>query len=114
MRPSVIFHITTAAQWAQAQASGRYEADSLVGEGFIHCSTGGQVARVANAGFRGQPGLVVLHIDEDAVGVPVRYENLEGGEELFPHLYGPLPAAAVAQATPLLPGPSGEFAFSAD
>jgi uncharacterized protein (DUF952 family) len=110
----MIYHITTSVRWAAAQSQGRYEADSLASDGFIHCSTEGQVARVANGAFRVQTGLVVLHIDEAALGVPVRYENLEGGEELFPHVYGPLPATAVTMATPLVPGPSGEFAFSAD
>jgi uncharacterized protein (DUF952 family) len=110
----MIFHITTATQWAEAEARGLYEAGSLSGEGFIHCSREEQVARVANAAFRGQGGLVVLHIDEDTVGIPVRYENLEGGEELFPHVYGPLLAVAVKRATPLEPGPGGRFAFADD
>ena len=28
-------------------------------------------------------------------------ENLEGGEELFPHIYGPIPVAAVTEVTML-------------
>jgi uncharacterized protein (DUF952 family) len=50
---------------------------------------------VLEARFAGVPGLVLLEIDLDRVGVEVRWENLEGGTEPFPHLYGPLPVAAV-------------------
>jgi uncharacterized protein (DUF952 family) len=34
----------------------------------------------------------------------IRYENLEGGDELFPHIYGRLDRAAVLAAEPLEPG----------
>ena len=101
-------------EWAEAEASGRYEADSLATEGFIHCSLDIQVARVANAAFRGRDGLVVLHIDERLLGANVKYENLEGGDELFPHIYGPLPATAVTKVTPLRVGAGGLFEFPSD
>ncbi len=105
-----IFHITTAAQWRSAQRAGTYEGDTLGTEGFIHCSTMQQVAVVANRVFRGREGLVVLHIDESRLSAPVKYENLEGGEELFPHIYGPLNAAAVEEVTQLV-STDGEFRF---
>ena len=47
------------------------------------------------ARFSGVRGLVLLEIDLARVPGEVRWENLEGGSELFPHLYGPLPASAV-------------------
>ena len=106
-----IFHITTESQWAAVERAGRYAGDSLAAEGFIHCSTAVQVATVANARFRGQAGLVVLHIDEARLDAPVKYENLEGGTELFPHIYGPLNANAVTAVTPLIPGTGGAFEF---
>ena len=107
----MIFHITTEAQWVAARKRGAYEADSLATDGFIHCSDEHQVARVGNAGFRGRTGLVVLHIDEQRVNADVRYENLEGGEETFPHLYGPLPVDAVIAVSPFIAGPNGDFTF---
>ena len=33
--------------------------------------------------------------------MPVVAENLPGGEELFPHIYGPLDPAAVTEVRPL-------------
>jgi len=104
-----IFHITTRAAWDEARAAGRYTADSLHTEGFIHCSQADQVTWVANTRFRGRTDLVLLHVDEAAVGAEVRRENLEGGTTLFPHIYGPLPVRAVMQVTPMTPSPDGTF-----
>jgi len=107
-----IFHITTGAAWDEARAAGSYTADSLQTEGFIHCSQAEQVAWVANTRFRGRSDLVLLHVDEAAVGAEVRRENLEGGTTLFPHVYGPLPVKAVMDVTPMTPSPDGTFDLS--
>jgi prephenate dehydrogenase len=109
-----IFHITTRGAWDQARTAGRYTADSLQTEGFIHCSQAEQVAWVANTRFRGRTDLVLLHVDEAAVGAEVRRENLEGGTELFPHIYGPLPVSAVINVTPMVPAADGTFDPAAD
>ena len=107
-----IFHITGSSEWAHAQAAGAYEGDTLSAEGFIHCSTEVQVAFVANAIYRGRGDLVVLHVDEARLLAPVKYENVEGGVELFPHIYGPLNLDAVITVTKFTPGPDGEFSFA--
>jgi uncharacterized protein (DUF952 family) len=107
-----IFHITTRAAWDDAQTAGSYTADSLTTEGFIHCSQAEQVAWVANTRFRGRTDLVLLCVDEAAVGAEVRRENLEGGTTLFPHIYGPLPVRAVMDVTPMTPSPDGTFDLS--
>jgi len=104
-----IYHITTATEWAAAVRLGRYEAPSLTGEGFIHCSEAGQVLRVANSIFRGRDGLVLLHIDTERLRPPVVYENLEGGTEKFPHVYGPINLDAVRRVTPFAPADDGRF-----
>jgi uncharacterized protein (DUF952 family) len=96
-----ILHITTAAAWADAQAHGAYTADSLSTEGFIHCSDPHQVMWVANQRFSGRTDLVILHIDPARLRAEVRYENLEGGTDLFPHVYGPIPREAVLEVVPL-------------
>jgi uncharacterized protein (DUF952 family) len=105
----VIFHITTEAGWARALACGMYTADSLVAEGFIHCSEADQYVWVANQCFAGRQDLVLLHVDEARLSAPVRRENLEGGARLFPHVYGPLPVASVVRVVPFRPGPAGTF-----
>ena len=105
----LIFHITTRDAWAEAQATGAYTADSLTSEGFIHCSDPHQVVWVANTRFRGRSDLILLHIREDALDAPVRRENLEGGQWLFPHVYGPICVGAVTAVTSLLPAADGTF-----
>jgi len=105
----VIFHITSAAAWNAAQTSGAYAADSLATEGFIHCSEADQYCWVANQRFRGRQDLVLLHIDETRLQAPVHRENLEGGERLFPHVYGALNLDAIVEVATFRPAASGEF-----
>jgi len=109
-KPSpVILHLATDAAWASALAAGKYTADSLATEGFIHCSDPRQVIWVANTRFRHRRDLILLHIAVEKLEAPVRYENLEGGSDLFPHVYGPLNLSAVVRATPFQPDADGGF-----
>jgi len=113
----MIYHIATAADWAQAQRSGQYTTSTrgrtLAEEGFIHASAAEQVAPVANAFYQGVPDLVVLVIDAGRVGPEIRYELVPGSDTPYPHIYGPLNADAVVGTQPLEPSPGGEFAFTA-
>lgn len=105
----VILHIASAAAWNEAHRRGVYVAESFDREGFIHCSTPEQVLAVANRLFHGRRDLFLLYIDVASLDAPLRYENLEGGSELFPHVYGPLPISAIARAALFEPGASGRF-----
>ena len=109
----MIYHITTPSDWQAAQSSGQYQAASLSSEGFIHCSLAEQVERSANLHFAGQRSLIVLVIDDQKTQSRVVYENTSGGQELFPHLYGPLETAAVVRVLPLELDAEGRFRFSA-
>jgi len=108
---SIILHITKRSDWTEAQTLGSYRADSFASQGFIHCSTPEQVIAVANVIFHGQRDLVILGIDEDKVVPEIRFENLDGGDNLFPHIYGPLNLDAVAQVVDFDPLPDGSFAL---
>jgi len=105
-----IYHITTPAAWQAAQQAGEYRADSLETEGFIHCSRFEQVTPTAGRHYAGQRGLVVLELDEAALGNTVKYEMAPIGE-LFPHIYGPIPVKVVLSVAPLILGPDGVFSF---
>lgn len=108
MSNEVIFHITSREAWEQAARCGRYTAPSL--DDRLHpFSQADQVVRVANNIFHGAEGLVLLHIDVKGLSAPVVYENVEGGSELFPHVYGPLEVSAVRAVTPFVPGHDGRF-----
>ena len=104
---AIIFHITTREAFRKEAAS--YSPEKFQTEGFIHCSTPDQVVKVADARFRGQSGLVLLCIETDKVQPEIRYENLEGGQELFPHIYGELNTDAVVQIVEFEPGAEGYF-----
>src|SRR5688572_15888285 len=106
---ATIFHITRRDEWERAQRKGTYQTPSLASEGFIHCSTSDQVVRTANRLFQGQTGLVLLEIDTGQVKREIKYENCEGGEEAFPHIYGTLDPGAVVRVLAFEPGEDGSF-----
>lgn len=106
---STILHITKWLEWEKAKTIGCYEIESLRTQGFIHCSTPDQIIEVANILFRGQTDLVLLYIDTNKLASPVRYENLEGSKQLFPHIYGTLNLEAVIEARDFQPHCDGTF-----
>ena len=107
---AIIFHIALRETWA-SRAGGSYSPEMFVVDGFVHCSTEDQVVKVADIRFRGQKGLVLLCIDTDKVTAEIRYENLEGGQELFPHIYGEINTDAVVRVAEFEPGAEGYFAL---
>ena len=109
----LIYHIARRADWESARTSGLYTADSLATEGFIHCSTARQVLATAQRIFAGRTDLVLIAIDSARVKAAIRYENLEGGRELFPHIYGPLEMIAVIAAHAFPPNADGGFDWPA-
>lgn len=106
---AIIFHITHPSDWEQAQRQGRYTSGSLASEGFIHCSKPDQIINTANRFYPRQKGLLLLAIAPARVEAEIRFENLEGGAELFPHIYGPLNLDAVSAVLPFEPDADGRF-----
>lgn len=97
----IVYHITSDSEWQTARSAGTYLPQGYSHDGFIHCSKEVQVVRTANRHYPGQKGLILLKIETDLVPSKVVEENLEGGAELFPHIYGPLPVSAVVASSPL-------------
>lgn len=104
VRP-VLHHLALAAEWDHAVAVGEYRRStigrSLEEEGFIHCSFAEQVAATAERFYAGRDDVVVLTIDPDRVSARVVVEDTIGSGESFPHIYGPLPVAAVVSVVAL-------------
>jgi uncharacterized protein (DUF952 family) len=109
-----IFHITSRTEAIDATRVGEYVPEAFEADGFIHSSYAHQLTRVADRHFRGGTDLVVLEIDPTALSCRVIDENLEGGAELFPHIYGRLPMSAVVRTHALLHRGDGRFELSAD
>jgi uncharacterized protein (DUF952 family) len=102
-----IFHIATAADWAEAQSSGAYTTSThgvtLEQEGYLHASREDQWQAVRERYYADvREPLVLLEIDTDLLDVPW-VEELPAPEatETFPHVYGPLSPDAVVAVTAL-------------
>jgi uncharacterized protein (DUF952 family) len=102
-------HITDEHSWIGALSAGAYTPETYQTEGFIHCSTAAQVLAVAQRFYAVRSDLVLLMIDADLVAPEIVFENLEGGTEQFPHIYGRLNIEAVVKVTAFSPDAAGEF-----
>jgi uncharacterized protein (DUF952 family) len=118
----VILHICPRADWDAAE--GFLTPPSLSSEGFVHCSDPGTVALPASALYAGRTDLVLLELDPARVGAPVRWEpgvrhgqveasDAEDPRPWFPHVYGPLPCAAVVAVHAFPPEDDGTFRLPA-
>jgi uncharacterized protein (DUF952 family) len=106
---SALFHITSAEEAGDAVRAGVYAPGAFEAEGFIHCSYSRQICDVANRLFSGRSDLVLLEIDRTQVTCRVVDENLEGGAQLFPHIYGRLQVGAVVKIHRFPCGDDGRF-----
>ncbi|MFO0758353.1 MAG: DUF952 domain-containing protein [Byssovorax sp.] len=97
----VIYKVCAAAEWREAVARGSYAGSAVdLRDGFIHFSTGAQLAETLRRHFAGRRDLVRVAFDPSALGPALRWEPSRGGD-LFPHLYGALPAV-LARSTSYL------------
>ena len=97
-----IFHLAMPDDWAAAFQTGEYTMSTrgrtLEEEGFIHASTHEQLEATANRVYADVDQLVVLSIDPERVPHRIEWEPpAPGVDELFPHIYGPLPIGAVVR-----------------
>ncbi len=96
-----LFKIATREQWARTRETGVFPGAPVDhADGYVHLSTAGQVRETAARHFAGQMDLVLLWVAPDRLDEAIRFEPSRGGD-LFPHLYGELPLAAIERADPL-------------
>jgi uncharacterized protein (DUF952 family) len=88
-----IYHIVPSHEW-QGLAADRYEASSLLSEGFIHCSFAEQVDNVLARYFGNEQAVMILEIDPARLVSKLIVEPSTGGES-YPHVYGPINLDAV-------------------
>ncbi len=83
---TLIYKIFRAEEFKAFEAAGRTRGSpDDVRDGFIHFSTGEQVAETASRHFRGEAGLVLLCVDAGPLADSLKWEPSRGGA-LFPHL----------------------------
>jgi len=103
----MLLHIVGRDEW---QPGTQLRVDDTVG--FIHCSDPGTIHLPANRFYAGRTDLVLLEIDQARLDVPVRWEPGDPAEPdgvWFPHVYGPVPAAAVVAVHDFPLPPDGVF-----
>lgn len=103
----MLYHIVARDEFDAGRAGVSYAPSAFAREGFVHCSYARQLVATANRIFAGRRDLVVLEIDPARLGCRVIDENLEGGSELYPHIYGPIPIEAVERVLDFPCGPAG-------
>lgn len=97
-----ILHCLKKSTWEACKGQAYYGRRSLEACGFIHCSEIDTYADVA-PNFADEPdALVLLVIDTEQVKVPIKWENGEGYETKYPHIYGLLNTDAIVAVLPHL------------
>ena len=97
-----LLHVARAADWAAAQPAGIYPIPPGPGgdpAAFLHLCRPAQLAGVLERFFAEEAEPLVL-LEVDPAGLDVRDEPAADGAGIFPHLYGPLPVAAVTAVRP--------------
>jgi uncharacterized protein (DUF952 family) len=107
----IIYKICDRAGWEEAGRCGVFRGAPVdARDGFIHFSTAAQVRETAAIYFAGEPDLMLIAVDGEALGDALKWEVSRGGAH-FPHLYGVLPLTAVLWAKPLALGGDGRHVF---
>ncbi|OUS07219.1 hypothetical protein A9Q96_07940 [Rhodobacterales bacterium 52_120_T64] len=97
----MIYKIFRADEWAAFEAAGETLGAPIdLADGYIHISTGAQVAETVSKYFGGIEGLQILALDPDTLGDKLKWEPSRGGA-LFPHLYRMLRMDDIAWVKPL-------------
>jgi len=108
---TTIYKICSNALWAEAERSDVFRGAPVdARDGFIHFSSATQVRETAAKYFAGAEDLMLIAVDADALGDALKWELSRDGD-LFPHLYGELPLAAVLWARPLPLGADQRHVF---
>ena len=106
----MIFKIVDAKAYDEARKRGQFiGAEIDLKDGYIHFSTAEQVIETAQRHFLGRENLLLLAVDDAALGADLKWEPSRGGQ-LFPHLYAPLTMAQV-QWVKSLPWGGTEHSF---
>ena len=106
-----IYKVLPRLEWEAACDAGEFTGSAVdLADGFIHFSTAGQLDETLRRHFAGQADLLVVGVESADLGEALKWEPSRGGA-LFPHLHGPLPAAAAVSIEPVVvPGPAGDSA----
>ncbi len=98
----LIFKIVHASEWREAERSGFYSGSAKDrADGFLHFSTAPQLAETLRRYYAGATDLLLVAVDETALGAALKYEHAASRGEDFPHLFGSLSSAVVNWVRPI-------------
>jgi uncharacterized protein (DUF952 family) len=108
-RIMIIYKIFRGPEWRALKSAGHTAGAPVdLADGFIHFSTGPQVAQTAARHFQGQNDLWLAALNSDQLGPELKWEPSRGGA-LFPHLYRVLLMSDVLWCRQLPLGSAGHF-----
>lgn len=93
----IAFKILTAQQWTDFERDQIFQGSQMdMADGYIHLSTAEQLPETLEKHYAGQSDVIIAEVDLSGFGADLRWEASRGGQ-LFPHLYGRLPMAAIVR-----------------
>ena len=104
----LVFKVVPRAEWDAAGDDYRGSAHDRA-DGFLHFSTAAQLAGTLRLYYAGRDDLLLVAVEAERLGPALRWEHAPSRGADFPHLFAPLPRAAVAWAKPLARGADGAF-----
>ncbi|SCB68531.1 Uncharacterized protein BWGO95_02673 [Bacillus mycoides] len=103
----MITKVITKRNWEIAKTTGEINEESLIKEGFIHCSLLNQALKVAQKHFIHEEDVLLLTIDPSLLKAEIKYELASNGQK-YPHVYGVINVDAIVDVVPF-PKEKGEF-----
>ena len=103
-----IFKIVPRTEWEHTADAYEGSAHDRA-DGFLHFSTGPQLAETLRRYYAGQNDLMLVAVDTGKLGSALKWEHSPSRGEDFPHLYAALPLSAVTWARPITRDTQGEF-----
>lgn len=104
-----LYRIMTPAEYDEVKKSGFFKPEELEREGHVYACYLAQAEFVGGLLYHGEFGLTLLEVDPEKLGCAVEDKNLKGGDELFPHIKGAIPAEACINEYPLPVEGDGSF-----
>jgi uncharacterized protein (DUF952 family) len=107
MSDRIVYKVMSITEHEQMQRDGVFRGSPVdIADGYIHLSSGSQLAATLDKHFSGVDDLMLAAVDLSQLGDAVRWEPARGGE-LFPHIYGVLPIASVVSVARMERTPDG-------
>lgn len=104
----LIFKVVPRTEWDAASDAYRGSAHDQA-DGFLHFSTGSQLATTLQLYYAGRDDLVLVAAESEKLGAALKWEHAPSRGEDFPHLFAALPCSAVVWTKPLARDADGEL-----